>query len=254
VWKKGLSGETQEIFASNPAMWKLYADMDPRARNLLTLCNSPCVPLGADKGQTDRILELIKKHGLADDDPLLKEYLHRRGGSVDGLTKAIDDLDAAADPADLRKRLLDQKKIDDKILVGEQAAPQPPGTVPSGAAREIRGAHSPSILTDPNFRIKSQSVNADGTIEAEFDKLLHPGPPPVFSKKKTSTLAPPSWTDADMLRAGDAVGALPPIQTRIRDRATLHKGTVNGVEWVVVKDASGKVTASFPTGGKPFNL
>jgi hypothetical protein len=101
-WKKGLSAETQQMFADNPAMWRNYTDMDPSVRNLLTLCQSPCVPPGATEEQAKRIKDLIEKHGLADDDPALKQYLHAQG---DNLDKALDDIADAKGVADLRARM-----------------------------------------------------------------------------------------------------------------------------------------------------
>ncbi|WP_033261803.1 EndoU domain-containing protein [Amycolatopsis vancoresmycina] len=137
-----------------------------------------------------------------------------------------------------------QVKIDTKILRGE---------VNSGG--KLIGGHSPEILTSPDFRIVgTPTTNADGTVVAKFRKVLNPGPPEVLSTPKKSTLAPRGWTDADVLSAGDQVARTPVRQTRATDGATLHTGTVNGVDWVVIKDASGRVTSSFPTGGQAFTL
>jgi hypothetical protein len=163
--------------------------------------------------------------------------------------------------AAIEQALADEQKFLNKVLRGEQSHPQPPGTTPVGAAREIRGAHSPEILTDPDFRIISQTTNPDGTLNVKFQKVLQPaqpGPPPVaevLSRPKTSTLAPPGWTDADIVRAGDQVANTAPVSTtRASDGATLQLGTVNGVQFAVIKDASGKVTSSFPTGGTGFSF
>ena len=101
-WKKGLSDETQLLFGQNPAMWRTYTSMDPRARNLLTLCASECVPKGATDEQAKRIIDLINKHGLADDDAALKQYLHAQGNNLD---KALDDIADAKSVADLRTRM-----------------------------------------------------------------------------------------------------------------------------------------------------
>ncbi|MET8851726.1 EndoU domain-containing protein [Amycolatopsis sp. NPDC004625] len=137
-----------------------------------------------------------------------------------------------------------QVKIDTKVLRGE--------VNPNG---KLIGGHSPEILTSPDYRIVgTPTTNADGTVVAKFRKVLSPGPPEVLSTPKKSTLAPRGWTDADVLDAGDQVARTPVVQTRATDNATLHTGTVNGVGWVVIKDASGRVTSSFPTGGQAFTL
>lgn len=91
---------------------------------------------------------------------------------------------------------------------------------------------------------------------------------PVLSTKKISTLAPPGWSDDDILRAGDATAQVP--ATLIRHRAsgnapasgqrveTKHQRVIQGIAWVVMKDdvlfttppptlTGGKVTSSYPT-------
>ncbi|MGA9770394.1 MAG: DUF4157 domain-containing protein [Blastocatellia bacterium] len=156
--------------------------------------------------------------------------------------KSIPDVEAALET---------QKKIDNKILYGEPKATPPPGTPPTGVAREIRGAHSPQILSDPDFNILSKTTNADGTIEVRFNKLLSKGPPPVYSKtKSSSTLAPLSWSDNVILEAGDKVAKSSPVRVA-PDGRTLHLQKVDGIEWCVIKDNSGTITSSFPTGGNP---
>ena len=152
--------------------------------------------------------------------------------------------------SEIQEAIAKQQKIDSKILHGEQPNPHPPGTAPVGNQRRIIGGHSPDILTHPNFQIISQTTNSDGTITAKFRKLLNSGSPPVWSKPKTSTLAPPGWTQDDILRAGDAIAKEPiHLGPRTSDGATLHIGDVNGVKWVVIKDNTGKVTSSYPSGG-----
>ncbi|MGL5941712.1 MAG: EndoU domain-containing protein [Waterburya sp.] len=202
-------------------------DSVPQLKKLLTHIEDPL-----------ELKRLINEAGLKpgpDPDALRLERVLDKMGSG---KKNIPDVESALEA---------QKKIDNKILLGEQK-----GTTPGTADfRTIRGAHSPKILTDPNYQIISQTPNSDGTIVAKFKKLISPGPPAEWSKTKTSTLAPSSWSDSDILRAGDQIAKEPPIISRISDRATLHRGTVNSVQWEVIKDASGKVTSSYPTGGNP---
>lgn len=147
--------------------------------------------------------------------------------------------------------------LDEKILLGRQKTPNSPGTSPIGDQRVLVGGHSPEILNNPNFRVLSEATNVDGTVTAKFQKVLQPaspGPPPVaevLSKPKTSTLAPSNWSNADILRAGDQVAGTPPVMTRTGDGATLHRGTIDGIQWEVIRDATGQVTSSYPTGGNP---
>ncbi len=152
-----------------------------------------------------------------------------------------------------------KRAINVKILYGEQPKPHAPGTTPIGQEREIIGAHSPRILTDPNFKVHSQTMNPDGTTSVRFRKILQkasPGPPPVaevLSKTKFSNLAPSSWSDVDIIRAGKKVAKTPPVLgPRATDGATLHRDIVNGVQWEVIKNSSKRITSSFPTGGTPM--
>jgi hypothetical protein len=217
-------------------------------------------------GKVPNVAQLEQLLNLTDDAAQLERFLTHIDNPVElqrlinhaGLGTAPDAfrLDRVLDKmgsgkkniADVEAALDAQKKIDNKILFGEQK-----GTTPGTADfRTIRGGHSPRILTDPNYQILSQTNNPDGTIVAKFQKLVSPGPPQVWSKTKTSTLAPSGWTDNDMLRAGDQVAKTPPVlPPRTSDGATLHRDTINGVQWEVIKDASGNVTSSYPTGGTP---
>ena len=222
--------------------------------------------LKALAGMTAEQLTQVAKIVRRITNPADLERLLNRAGILGGaadpnaatrLERALDQLGPGAhSPADIERALDALKELDSKILHGRTAAPVVPGVAPTGEARRIIGAHSPEILGDPvNFNILSQTTNPDGTITAKFTKLVSPGPPPVYSKPKTSTLAPPGWTSGKILAAGDRVAATPAVRgPRIwgtADGATLHIGTVNGVEWAVIKDASGRVTSSFPTGGQP---
>lgn len=92
------------------------------------------------------------------------------------------------------------------------------------------------------------SNNRDGTSTIKFQMRLPDG---RISKPKTSTLAPEGWDEDAMMGATVTVGSTPPVATRQKNGDTLHRSTVNGVEWEVVKDKNGNVTASFPTGGNP---
>jgi len=64
-------------------------------------------------------------------------------------------------------------------------------------------------------------------------------------------LAPDSWSDAQIITMTQQVGDTLAVATRDRDGATLHRQRVAGIEWEVIKDVSGNVTSSYPTGGQP---
>ena len=203
---------------------------------------------------TDSVAQLKGFFTRIDDPIELERLINSAGiGATPGpdalrLERALNSMPAGKQPIPAIEAALEaQKKIDKKILVGEQVGTK------AGTAdfRTIRGGHSPSILSDPQFTIISRASNADGTTVVKFQKQVAPGPPPILSKTKTSTLAPSSWSDNDILRAGDEVAKEPPVLTRATDGATLHRKIVNGVQWEVIKDSTGKVTSSYPTGGVP---
>jgi hypothetical protein len=89
--------------------------------------------------QARRIKDLIKKYSLDNKDPLLREYMHLHGGSTDSLAKAIDELDGAADVADLQKRMASVtaetvKELRDRLgaaLYDELAKEMPPSVIAS---------------------------------------------------------------------------------------------------------------------------
>jgi phage-related protein len=148
-----------------------------------------------------------------------------------------------------------QKKIDSKILYAERSFPSEP--LASKEGKKIRGGHSPRILTDPDhYQIERQIANADGTIYVKFRMLLSPGPPQIWSKPSFSTVPPPSWTDLDILRAGDRVAKTPPVFVPgpNLNNQTAHRSIINGIEWEVIKDSSGNIVASWPTGGRPIQI
>jgi hypothetical protein len=222
-----------------------------RLDRILTACKDDVATvlrlrkLTSNAAQLDSFLAQI-------DDAVELERLIKRAG-LDGATPDAGRLERVLAkmppgkkaPVDVEKAIDAQNKIDNKILTGEL-----------NAKGKIIGAHSPRILSHPDFRISppGPTVNADGTLQVKFRKVLNPGPPPVLAPEKGSTLAPRSWSDADILKAGDDIAKTPAVQRRAHDGATLHEGTVNGVDWVVIKDAAGNVTSSFPTGGNPFTL
>lgn len=124
-----------------------------------------------------------------------------------------------------------------KILKGE---PKP------SAPREIRGAHSPRIISDPSFKIESVGPkNADGTRSVRFRKELPDG---TMSRPKESTVAPSHWTDDDIVNASSKTASVPPHRTE-PDGRTFHRTEVDGVEWEVIREPGGDISSSYPTGG-----
>lgn len=116
----------------------------------------------------------------------------------------------------------------------------------------ISGAHSPNIKELPElFDIISSTPKEDGAELVEFRKLLSDG---RWSKKKKSIVAPSDWTDEKIIGAAQTVANTPPIATRARDGATLHRDRFDGVEWEVIKNGNGTVTSSYPTGGDRTNV
>jgi hypothetical protein len=134
----------------------------------------------------------------------------------------------------------------EKILYGERV-PNP--NSPGGLSNKLIGAHSPRIKNRPDFDVQVISNNADGTTTV---KLVKEFPDGSISKIKKSTLAPDSWSDDKIIDVTNQVASSPPVAISSRgDGSTLHRQIVHGVEWEVIKDASGNITSSYPTGGTP---
>ena len=130
------------------------------------------------------------------------------------------------------------KQMREKILNGEPKPKNP---------KEIRGGHSAKIRSDPEYQVQEISKNPDGTSVVKYKKRLSDG---SMSKPKKSTLAPESWNDEKIIEVTDDVADSPPVATS-PGGSTLHRGTVDGVQWEVIKDSSGEITSSYPTGGNP---
>ena len=132
-----------------------------------------------------------------------------------------------------------------KILYGARV-PHPSSL--GGWSQALIGAHSPRIKNHPDFVSEVLSHNSDGTTTVRLVKRFPDG---QLSKLKKSTLAPDSWSNAQIITVTQQVGDTPAVATRVRDGATLHRQRVEGIEWEVIKDVSGNVTSSYPTGGQP---
>jgi hypothetical protein len=136
----------------------------------------------------------------------------------------------------------------EKILYGERV-PNP--NSPGGLSNKLIGAHSPKIKSRPDFVVDVICNNRDGTTTVNLKKRFPDG---NVSRKKPSTLAPDTWSDDKIMDTTDQVARTPPIAIRLSDRATLHQQTVDGVDWVVIKDSLDNVISSYPTGGNPINF
>jgi hypothetical protein len=73
-------------------------------------------------------------------------------------------------------------------------------------SREMIGAHSPMIKSDPNYSLSDVTSNADGTTTVTVRKTLPNGD---STRGKTSTLAPDNWSDQRVLDTTDQVGGWP---------------------------------------------
>ncbi len=137
----------------------------------------------------------------------------------------------------------------EKILYGERV-PNP--NSPGGLSNKLIGAHSPKIKSRPDFEVEVLCNNSDGTTSVKLVKLFPDG---SISKIKKSTLAPDTWSDDKIIDTTNQVARTSPVATSSRgDGSTLHRQIVDGVEWEVIKDSSGNVTSSYPTGGTPTTI
>jgi hypothetical protein len=139
-WKRSLNKETQAILddPANAGLKKMWAEMDPAVRRILTRCGSDCIPRNATPAQATQIKAIVDKLGISPDSEvasLLKEYFHSRRdvlqGSIDDAGKAarLEDLEALArqnpvippnTPAPLAGRI-DALTMRMKLTAGETA-------------------------------------------------------------------------------------------------------------------------------------
>ena len=98
-------------------------------------------------------------------------------------------------------------------------------------------------------------MNPDGTVSLTQFKgeiVRKDGSIGMSKSKPMNTVAPSTWTNGDVLRAGETTANAPGIILRNENGVvtTSHIEIFNGVQWQVLKE-NGVVTSSFPTGGKP---
>lgn len=133
----------------------------------------------------------------------------------------------------------------DKILYGERV-PNPDS--PGGLSNRVIGGHSPRITNLSGYTAEVIARNPDGTTVVKFKKQFSDG---SWSKMKKSTLAPDSWSDSKIIQTTHKVADSPAVMTRASDGATLHRMSVDGIQWEVVRGGDGVITSSYPTGGTP---
>jgi hypothetical protein len=103
AWKEKLSdAKTREMLDRNPKLEKTFAEMDPEVRDLLTLCDSPCIPDSATDAQAARIKALLGKLQVTKGSEAfqyLREYLHRpkNRANLDPVIKELEGLNSKAD-------------------------------------------------------------------------------------------------------------------------------------------------------------
>jgi hypothetical protein len=117
-WQETLDPESKQALDANPTAAKVYRDMPPRVRELLTLCASECIPLKPPptKADIDAIEALMKRTGAKGNDKGLREYLHVNRNN---LSKAVDDLTGVKNNRQLRDFLDDQVRNRAKAVGGD---------------------------------------------------------------------------------------------------------------------------------------
>ncbi|MEU0884375.1 hypothetical protein ABZ345_37785 [Lentzea sp. NPDC005914] len=180
-WERSLNEETQALLRERPNLRRFYREMDPRVRNLLTRCASPCIP------ETATATEVARIHGVLGrlrnlnytDELLLKEHFHAGRANLDA---AIAQVEGAASANHLRKLIRD-------AAAGRSAAPrelvtpadQPghglpgrwgdPASPSYGHSHSEHGAH----LNSNDFRERAMSTRRGGRHEPDsqfYDNAL----------------------------------------------------------------------------------
>jgi hypothetical protein len=167
-WERTLNRETQDILRDNPNLRRLYGEMNPRVRRLLTRCASPCIPSNATAAEVARIEALIMRIRdlAAVDELLLKEYFYAGRAN---LGDTIAGVERAANVAHLRRLLRNAAAARSSMPLVLAPIPDPPGhglpgrwgdpTSPSyGHSVREHGAG----LNPKDFRERAMSKRAGG--------------------------------------------------------------------------------------------
>jgi hypothetical protein len=93
-WEAELNPETMRLLEQDETLARRFAEMDPEVRELLTLCESVCIPPDVTVAQESRIKALLNKLNMRGSDRRLKEFFHsnwkRLDEAIDALSKAKD--------------------------------------------------------------------------------------------------------------------------------------------------------------------
>jgi hypothetical protein len=95
AWEATLDSETRLALQRDPELRRLFATMDQRVRNLLTVCRSPCIPLNPRPRPEDvaRIEGLIDRLDLPGNHRGLTEYLYHNRRRLSEAVEGFDDIE-----------------------------------------------------------------------------------------------------------------------------------------------------------------
>ena len=213
------------------------------------------LPGSLGKQADDAVNSIDEVAKIADDkiDEAVKEL-------QDGLNKSLDEgvdfetkgatksknarKQTDAEPPDLPSVTV-SPKMRDKILDGEVKPPKPPKTKP-----DLIGGHSPKVLNSGDYKYSEVIQNADGTFTVKKLSKKLPDGTWTKGKKNPTTIPPRHWSDDKIIETTESVSGKQAYKNSA-DGSTFHKDIVDGVEWEVVKNNSGEIVASYPTGQTP---
>jgi hypothetical protein len=125
-WEEGLSAETQALLREQPSLRRLFAEMNPTIRRILTHCTRICIPPGTTAADEARIENIISRMGrdFRDvDERLLREYFYARQANIG---EAVTGIERATNINQLRALL--------RGAASERALDTPTALPPAGAS------------------------------------------------------------------------------------------------------------------------
>lgn len=116
---------------------------------------------------------------------------------------------------------------------------------------KVVGVHFASMLNTSDFRILSQQTNSNGTIDVEFKWWNGQ----VWTKPKSSTLAPRNWTEDDIKNVTNETAhpqqAVLVTSTKFTSYLKIVSLKGSGdILWRVVANDNNNIIASYPLGAK----
>ena len=178
-WQDSLNSETQKLLNDNPALARVYAEMDPEARRLLTLCSSPCIPDFADEisGLGDRIKAIIAKAELPDNHLGLRQLFHGASSAeaLDSLVKKIEGLAQRVDKDTFLQLLSNTNQLG--RLLGEISHTDELGDILERVLRdnEIRDTNQLINLIERYNKVRKATL-------ADVEQLAEGGKGPALSR------------------------------------------------------------------------